>query len=130
MSEAAEISGDGLMALRPNLSVSRRMAPELTSHSLGTVPERATGARPRCAARARLRGPHSRQAAARRHRGATVDIARLIKELAESVGFRLQNRDQREPPPGAAISRRPVLTAPPSTLKCARKTVLTFELAA
>ena len=64
-------------------------------------------------------------------RGATVDNARLIKELAEGAGFRLQNRDEREIP-----ARRRYLP-PPSAggggaldSRMRTETVLTFELAA
>lgn len=62
-------------------------------------------------------------------RGATVDNARLIKELAESAGFRLQNRNEREIP-----TRRRYLP-PPSAggggaldSRMRTETVLTFEL--
>ena len=63
-------------------------------------------------------------------RGATVDNARLIQELAETAGFRLENRDERDiparrrylPPPGAGGS------ALDSRMRT--ETVLTFELAA
>ena len=63
-------------------------------------------------------------------RGATIDNARLIQELAETAGFRLENRDERDiparrrylPPPGAAGGAL--------DFRMRTETVLTFKLAA